>query len=160
MHWKWTGRKVPCSTGESNLRRQCAGLMLYQLRYIPTLLMRSLHLKTLRHHLFIVSFHFDEKCAFENSLLKRQMFIVSFHFDEKSAAESMLLRGQTFILMKSVPLRTSYWGGTCPLSRFQSNEKSAFEDILLRNRLSLRQKFVSDPSRKFLMDTISTRGWW
>ena len=31
-------RKIPCRTGESNLRRQRAGPMLYQLSYIPTLL--------------------------------------------------------------------------------------------------------------------------
>ena len=31
-----SGRKIPCRTGESNLRRQRAGPMLYQLRYIPT----------------------------------------------------------------------------------------------------------------------------
>ena len=29
------GRKIPCRTGESNLRRQRAGLMLFQLSYIP-----------------------------------------------------------------------------------------------------------------------------
>ena len=29
------GRKVPCRTGQSNLRRQRAGPMLYQLSYIP-----------------------------------------------------------------------------------------------------------------------------
>ena len=29
-------RKIPCCIGESNLRRQRAGLMLYQLSYIPT----------------------------------------------------------------------------------------------------------------------------
>ena len=34
LHWKL--RKIPCRTGESNLRRQCAVLMLYQLSYIPT----------------------------------------------------------------------------------------------------------------------------
>ena len=28
-------RKIPCRTGESNLRRQRAGPMLYQLSYIP-----------------------------------------------------------------------------------------------------------------------------
>ena len=28
--------KIPCRTGESNLRRQRAGPMLYQLSYIPT----------------------------------------------------------------------------------------------------------------------------
>ena len=31
-----SGRKIPCRTGESNLRRQHADLMLYQLSYIPT----------------------------------------------------------------------------------------------------------------------------
>ena len=30
------GRKIPCRTGESNLRRRRAGPMLYQLSYIPT----------------------------------------------------------------------------------------------------------------------------
>ena len=30
-----SGRKIPCRTGESNLRRQLAGPMLYQLSYIP-----------------------------------------------------------------------------------------------------------------------------
>ena len=30
------GRKLPCRTGESNLRRQRVGPMLYQLSYIPT----------------------------------------------------------------------------------------------------------------------------
>ena len=30
------GRKIPCHAGESNLRWQCASLMLYQLSYIPT----------------------------------------------------------------------------------------------------------------------------
>ena len=30
-----SGRKIPCRTGESNLRRQRAGPMLYQLSYIP-----------------------------------------------------------------------------------------------------------------------------
>ena len=30
------GRKIPCRTGESNLRQQLAGPMLYQLSYIPT----------------------------------------------------------------------------------------------------------------------------
>ena len=30
-----SGRKIPCRTGESKLRRQRAGLMLYQLSYIP-----------------------------------------------------------------------------------------------------------------------------
>ena len=29
-------RKIPCRTGESNVRQQCAGPMLYQLSYIPT----------------------------------------------------------------------------------------------------------------------------
>ena len=29
------GRKIPCYTGESNLRRLRADLMLYQLSYIP-----------------------------------------------------------------------------------------------------------------------------
>ena len=28
-------RKIPCSAGESNLRRRCAFPMLYQLSYIP-----------------------------------------------------------------------------------------------------------------------------
>ena len=31
-----SGRKIPCRTGISNLRRQRAGPMLYQLSYIPT----------------------------------------------------------------------------------------------------------------------------
>ena len=31
-----SGRKIPCRTGESNLRRQRASPMLYRLRYIPT----------------------------------------------------------------------------------------------------------------------------
>ena len=31
-----SGRKIPCRTRESNLRRQRAGLMLYHLSYIPT----------------------------------------------------------------------------------------------------------------------------
>ena len=31
-----SGRKIPCRTGESNLRRKRAGPMLYQLSYIPT----------------------------------------------------------------------------------------------------------------------------
>ena len=31
-----SGREIPCRTGESNLRRQRAGPMLYQLSYIPT----------------------------------------------------------------------------------------------------------------------------
>ena len=31
-----SGRKIPCHTGESNLRQQHAGPMLYQLSYIPT----------------------------------------------------------------------------------------------------------------------------
>ena len=31
-----SGRKIPCRTGESNLRQRCAGPMLYQLSYIPT----------------------------------------------------------------------------------------------------------------------------
>ena len=31
-----SGRKIPCRTGESNLRRRRAGPMLYQLSYIPT----------------------------------------------------------------------------------------------------------------------------
>ena len=31
-----SGRKIPCRTGESNLRRRRAGLMLYQLSYIPS----------------------------------------------------------------------------------------------------------------------------
>ena len=31
------GRKIPCRTGESNLRLQRAGPMLYRLSYIPTL---------------------------------------------------------------------------------------------------------------------------
>ena len=30
-----SGRKIPCGTGESNLRRRRAGSMLYQLSYIP-----------------------------------------------------------------------------------------------------------------------------
>ena len=30
-----SGRKIPCRTGESNLRRRCAGPILYQLSYIP-----------------------------------------------------------------------------------------------------------------------------
>ena len=30
-----SGRKIPCRTGESNLRRQPAGPILYQLSYIP-----------------------------------------------------------------------------------------------------------------------------
>ena len=32
-----SGRKIPCHTGESNLRQRRAGLMFYQLSYIPTL---------------------------------------------------------------------------------------------------------------------------
>ena len=32
-----SGRKIPCRTGESNLRRQRASPMLYQLIYIPTI---------------------------------------------------------------------------------------------------------------------------
>ena len=37
VHWKLTlGRKVPCCTGESNLRQQRASLMLCQLSYIST----------------------------------------------------------------------------------------------------------------------------
>ena len=31
-----SGRKIPCSTGESNLHWQHASPMLYQLSYIPT----------------------------------------------------------------------------------------------------------------------------
>ena len=31
-----SGRKIPCRTRESNLHRQHASLMLYQLSYIPT----------------------------------------------------------------------------------------------------------------------------
>ena len=31
-----SGRKIPCGTGESNLRQQRAGPTLYQLGYIPT----------------------------------------------------------------------------------------------------------------------------
>ena len=31
-----SGRKIPCRTGEPNLRRWRAGPMLYQLSYIPT----------------------------------------------------------------------------------------------------------------------------
>ena len=31
-----SGRKIPCCTRESNLRRQRAGPMLYQLSYLPT----------------------------------------------------------------------------------------------------------------------------
>ena len=31
-----SGRKIPCRTRESNLRQRRAGLMLYQLTYIPT----------------------------------------------------------------------------------------------------------------------------
>ena len=31
-----SGRKIPCRTGELNLRRQRAGPMFYQLSYIPT----------------------------------------------------------------------------------------------------------------------------
>ena len=31
-----SGRKIPCRTGESNLRRRRAGPTLYQLSYIPT----------------------------------------------------------------------------------------------------------------------------
>ena len=31
-------KKIPCRTGESNLRRRRAGPMLYQLSYIPTVL--------------------------------------------------------------------------------------------------------------------------
>ena len=30
------GRKIPCCTGESNLRQQRVGPMLYRLSYIPT----------------------------------------------------------------------------------------------------------------------------
>ena len=33
-----SGRKIPCRTGESNLRRRCTGPTLYQLSYIPTLI--------------------------------------------------------------------------------------------------------------------------
>ena len=36
-----SGRKIPCRTGESNLRQQRAGPMLYQLSYIPTPLLTS-----------------------------------------------------------------------------------------------------------------------
>ena len=32
-----SGRKIPCRTGELNLRQQCADPMLYQLSYLPTL---------------------------------------------------------------------------------------------------------------------------
>ena len=38
-----SGRKIPCRTGESNLRRRRAGPMLYQLSYIPT---RVFHTET------------------------------------------------------------------------------------------------------------------
>ena len=31
-----SGRKIPCRTGESNLRQHRAGPMLYQLSYIPS----------------------------------------------------------------------------------------------------------------------------
>ena len=31
----WDKKKIPCRTGESNLRRLCAGPMLYQQSYIP-----------------------------------------------------------------------------------------------------------------------------
>ena len=31
-----SGRKIPCRTGESNLRQRRDGPMLYQLSYIPT----------------------------------------------------------------------------------------------------------------------------
>ena len=57
-----SGRKIPCLTGESNLRRQRAGQMLYPLSYIPThLLLRGERCTVLRtystagnsHHLFI-----------------------------------------------------------------------------------------------------------
>ena len=33
-----SGRKIPCRTRESNVRRLCAGPMLYQLSFIPTLM--------------------------------------------------------------------------------------------------------------------------
>ena len=36
-----SGRKIPCRTRESNLRRQRARPMLYQLSYIPTLVARA-----------------------------------------------------------------------------------------------------------------------
>ena len=36
LHRKFTGRKIPCRTGESNLRRRRAGTMLYQPNYIST----------------------------------------------------------------------------------------------------------------------------
>ena len=37
-----SGRKIPCHTGESNLRRRPTGPMHYQLSYIPTLQHQSL----------------------------------------------------------------------------------------------------------------------
>ena len=38
------GRKIPCRTGESNLRQRCAGPMLYQLSYIPAVVPPGLRL--------------------------------------------------------------------------------------------------------------------
>ena len=35
VHWKLTGRKIPCRTGESNLPQRHAGPTLYELSYIP-----------------------------------------------------------------------------------------------------------------------------
>ena len=36
-----SGRKIPCRTGESNLRQRRVGLMLYKLSYVPVLLATS-----------------------------------------------------------------------------------------------------------------------
>ena len=41
----WSGRKIPCRTGESNLRQQRAGPMLCQLSYIPVLSAAQRHLR-------------------------------------------------------------------------------------------------------------------
>ena len=38
-----SGRKIPCRTGESNLRQRRAGPTLYRLSYIPALVVHSTH---------------------------------------------------------------------------------------------------------------------
>ena len=47
-----SGRKIPWHTGESNLRRQRAGRMLYQLSYIPTFLIEYGDLTDTRKNYF------------------------------------------------------------------------------------------------------------
>ena len=89
------GEKIPCRTGESNLRRQRAGSMLYQLSYIPTPVLKAptaiyttLHL---RLHPTLTMFHQRNY----NSLFgfsARTLFLFHFRFSQRFLCHPAALR--------------------------------------------------------------------